>query len=357
MQTENYLYKAGDSFRRALFILLGILSIFSTSCSDISYVSNKDVWKMDTDGNSKVKVIPGDYPKWRPNFKELLVFKEMLISPIPGESGSGEIWIINKDGTNPRRLTDEKSGNFFNFSPDGNSIVFQSYRDGGNWQIYTMMADGSHQKRLTNNNYINERPKWSPQGNRIIYQSQQKINANKQIISIDPNGSGLSNLSSIAGQGSFQHPVWSPDGKYVAFEGWLSAAPVSWNIYAVESSGQNFVASLTGLTSGKSYFSPILHYGSSFNNYYIFYQREGKQSGIYRKLWSPNESLGSEEFLPLPDNTYLQSNMDLNMCFPFFIYFTGNYASGLFIGRIDYSNGSNFKNLADGYRPCACLMN
>ena len=46
-------------------------------------------------------------------------------------------------------------------SPDGSKIIFHSYRD-GNAEIYIMNADGSNQTRLTNNPAIDNGPAWSP---------------------------------------------------------------------------------------------------------------------------------------------------------------------------------------------------
>jgi TolB protein len=47
------------------------------------------------------------------------------------------------------------------WSPDGTKIVFQSNRD-GNWEIYVMDADGSNQQRLTINPAGDYWPSWGP---------------------------------------------------------------------------------------------------------------------------------------------------------------------------------------------------
>ena len=60
-------------------------------------------------------------------------------------------FVINTNGTNRIRLTNNLSGNFDPaFSPDGSQIAFESVRDGGGIQIYLMNSDGSNQIRLTN---------------------------------------------------------------------------------------------------------------------------------------------------------------------------------------------------------------
>ena len=58
------------------------------------------------------------------------------------------------------------------WSPDGTKIAFASDRD-GNYEIYVMNADGTHQTRLTNNAAYDMSPAWSPDGTRIAFDTQR----------------------------------------------------------------------------------------------------------------------------------------------------------------------------------------
>ena len=58
------------------------------------------------------------------------------------------------------------------FSPDGTRIAFTSNRD-GNSEIYVMNRDGSNVRRLTNNPAIDSTPTWSPTGTQIAFTSDR----------------------------------------------------------------------------------------------------------------------------------------------------------------------------------------
>ncbi len=53
-------------------------------------------------------------------------------------------------------------------------IAFTSLRD-GNAEIYVMNADGSNQTRVTNNKYGDWFPKWSPDGKKIAFISEEEL--------------------------------------------------------------------------------------------------------------------------------------------------------------------------------------
>ena len=76
--------------------------------------------------------------------------------------GNYEIYIMNVDGSEQTRLTDNPADDWgLSFSPDGSKIAFESYRD-GNWEIYIMNIDGSEQTRLTDNPAFDWWPSFSP---------------------------------------------------------------------------------------------------------------------------------------------------------------------------------------------------
>jgi TolB protein len=90
-------------------------------------------------------------------------------------SNSLEIYLINPDGTNPRRLTDNAYGDAFpTLSPDGKRIVFDSNRLTGGMvcdgsfivgDLFLMNTDGTEQTLLTRGDSVS----WSPDGKTIAF--------------------------------------------------------------------------------------------------------------------------------------------------------------------------------------------
>ncbi|HUQ20690.1 MAG TPA: hypothetical protein VM099_13830 [Gemmatimonadaceae bacterium] len=101
------------------------------------------------------------------------------------------------------------------WSPDGKRIAFTSDRD-GNSEIYVMNADGSNQVRLTNNPSPDESPTWSPEGSRIAFTSSRDLGGSRfAIYTMNAAGGDQIRITSL---GAADHsPSWSPDGKRIAF--------------------------------------------------------------------------------------------------------------------------------------------
>ena len=135
---------------------------------------------------------------------------------------TSEIYLINADGSNPRKLTDNHvidAGP--GWSPDGKQIVFFSNRDGdpnytmkmaftsrseGSFQIYSMTADGEHVQRLTNTTANDFQPAWSPDGKQIAFSSNR--DGNYEIYVMNAGGSEPRRLTDSSSQ-DYQ-PAWLP---------------------------------------------------------------------------------------------------------------------------------------------------
>ncbi len=137
------------------------------------------------------------------------------IAFISTRTGSGDIYTMNPDGTNVKRVTHNGAGNQKpSWSPDGTKIVCTSQPQTGNDDLYIYDAStGAVVKRLTNNAAHEDDPTWSRATNKIAF--EQDAHNNWDIYTIKPDGTGLKRLTSDpAIDGS---PAWSPDGSKIAF--------------------------------------------------------------------------------------------------------------------------------------------
>ena len=81
------------------------------------------------------------YPAWSPDGTKIAFTSD--------RDGIPKIYVMNADGTNQTRITDNPASDEAPaWSPDGSKIAFTSDRD-GNPEIYVMNADGTDQTRLT----------------------------------------------------------------------------------------------------------------------------------------------------------------------------------------------------------------
>lgn len=143
------------------------------------------------------------------------------------EYENSEIFIVNSDGSNLVRLTEQKGFDTDPvWSPNGSKIAFVSTRF-GNWDIYIMNADGSNIIPVTNHFGICSHPSWSPDGQKLVFQSNhdtQDINYGDardefdvyQLYSVDVDGSNVKRLTRDPYTNDWDSS-WSPDGKSIVF--------------------------------------------------------------------------------------------------------------------------------------------
>jgi TolB protein len=133
---------------------------WSPTGRQLAFISDRagspHVYVMDAEGTSVRQLTSGGFhtqPRWSPK-GDTLVYT--------ARQGVHDLWIVNVDGSNPRRLTggtgDSQGATW---APNGRHLAFQSNRN-GRWQIFAMLADGTTQETLTKSPGEATSPSWSP---------------------------------------------------------------------------------------------------------------------------------------------------------------------------------------------------
>ena len=127
--------------------------------------------------------------------------------------GNVEIYIMNRDGTNRRRVTNHPMADVTpTWSPSGNQLAFVSDRTGSP-QIYLVDVDGTGLRKISTESYC-DRPTWSaPPLNEIAYTCRG--GGGYQIMVYDFTSNSARPISD--GVGSNESPAFSPNGRHIAF--------------------------------------------------------------------------------------------------------------------------------------------
>lgn len=131
-------------------------------------------------------------------------------------SGPGRlaVWVTPAaDASAARRLTDDESNNYEPaFSPDNRHIVYRSDRDGGG--LYIVPVTGGQPRLIASRG---RRPRFSPDGSRIIYWERDETWGPGRIYTVPFTGGAPTQL--VPDFADAHYPVWSPDGTEILFCG------------------------------------------------------------------------------------------------------------------------------------------
>jgi TolB protein len=185
----------------------------SVFLSQIAYASDRsgnwEIWLMDWDGANQRKItnhgVLSILPSWSPD-NERMVYTSFA-------RGTSDMYIINRRGGGRTRVSSGLNLNTSaTFSPVGNDIAFVG-SVGGNPDIYLIKDDSSYVRRLTTTGSIESTPEWSPNGRQISFTSGRS--GTPQIYVMDAEGT---NVRRISHEGSWNDDAaWASDGERIAY--------------------------------------------------------------------------------------------------------------------------------------------
>jgi tol-pal system beta propeller repeat protein TolB len=213
--------------------------------SRIAFSSSRDgnweIYLMDSDGHNQRRLTNAPtasdwFPKFSPD-GQLLLYWSYTEKPV-----SAKLHWLRANGS---------SGDFADgvaaytsFSPDGNSVALTEFTGGGNVDIFTIPTVGGDVARLTKNAAVDYEPAWSPDGKTIAFVSERD-GGTPHIYLMNVDGS---NQHRLDGDARIElEPAYSPDGTQIAFLSELGN--LTSNIYIADATGKN-AKDLTRVSSG-----------------------------------------------------------------------------------------------------------
>lgn len=192
-------------------------------CSFVPAGDSGIVYVSDTDGDRDLYVVdartgetsrltnnggPDEEPRWSPDGKQ--------IAYVSRESGDKEINVINREGQNIRRLTNSPGLDASpRWHPERPTLAYVSEADEGEGdgsEIYSIALESREVDQVTFDGPAEELGDWSPDGEWLIFYNMEP-EEEQGLWLRNPAGVNLLRLT----EGKDTDPVWSPDGKYIAF--------------------------------------------------------------------------------------------------------------------------------------------
>lgn len=189
----------------------------------VAFVKDKNIYKMKADGSGTIKLTqsPGEYISggsqlvWSPDRTKIA----FLFGAYPKQ----QIYTINADGTNLKNLTNNPQNQVYNvklfWSPDSSRIAYYYNKPGdsaGKQQdIYLLDVNRGTTKNLTQKPRNYDELSWSPDGKFIAFVAGEFNN--QKLYTINADGNQLNQLATRLKPSGISELAWSYDSQQVAF--------------------------------------------------------------------------------------------------------------------------------------------
>jgi len=246
---------------------------------------NFEICRMNIDGSERKRLTKSEQtkfePKWSPDGQKIAY----SIMSIMSKDIQLDIGIMDADGNNQFNLTNTKgiTEGQFDWSPDSKKIVFWQRKFGEDADGETIMSDydsicvmdarkGAKLKVLASGTGHKTLPAFSPDGKKIAYVHYQITSPTTCLPKIAVmNSDGTQKKIITTRHRICQRPVFSPDGRHIAFE---SGKGGNWEIYVIKPDG-------TGEKNISNHPSWDVSPKWTKNGRIIFSSGKGKEPAVY----------------------------------------------------------------------------
>jgi Tol biopolymer transport system component len=224
---------------------------FSPDGSHIAFYRPRPntIFTMGADGSAPTRVTPrcrvprclgNQDPAWTPT--GALLFTRALGPVMADFAAEVDLMRVGADGSAlavVRRFIKRRDGgepiHDPQVSPDGRSIAVTLMDNSGRGKLQTAIfvldADGGNLRRVTPTRLNAGNPDWSPDGERIVFNSSFEGQGPVEIYTVHPDGTGLRRVRPEPRRSYSFEPVWSPDGTRIAtVHGTFDTVPKIWTM-------------------------------------------------------------------------------------------------------------------------------
>jgi len=156
--------------------------------SNLPGANEPQLWSVNTSGNLPTQLREGSFPEISPDGKKILFVRSDKNTFVERNGSSffpSQIWVMDIDGNNETQLTQNTNYNVIHprWSPDGSKIVYASdeakdSRGNNNYDIWMMKSDGTQNTALTTNGSRDDFPCWDRYGRKIYFRSNRGVQWN-----------------------------------------------------------------------------------------------------------------------------------------------------------------------------------
>ena len=138
--------------------------------------------------------------------------EQLAVSHFTNEDAISRIYILPFVGGGPKLVTEKGPSYLHGWSPDGQHLAYCAER-GGQYDIYTISANGGLEAQLTDLPGLDDGPEYAPDGKHIWFNSTRT--GLMQIWRMETDGSNPTRM--IAEEANCWFPHVSPDGAWVVY--------------------------------------------------------------------------------------------------------------------------------------------